>query len=152
MNDPTGNDLKLEFIDSMNTPIKEIMSNTCSIPNPTKQDIKKIQNMKIAIETVLELYHEDTSVQAILVRLRAREILDSFYIYKAKGELLKWLQEEFPIRVIENDLFIEMKEVTEKELGTETMDRLKQWFDEPFVKESIIEPDSNHHPLKKFRH
>lgn len=81
------------------------MNGICSIPNPTAEDYKKIINMKTAIETVLELYYGDTSVQSLLVRLRVKETLDSYYKYKEKGELLKWVQEEYPVKVIENDLF-----------------------------------------------
>lgn len=40
---------EVDFIDSVNTPIEEIMRGYCSKPNPTSSDIKKIENMKIAI-------------------------------------------------------------------------------------------------------
>ena len=96
LNDLSSNELKLEFIDSVNTPINDIMNGVCSVPNPTAEDQKRINNMKTAIETVLELYYADTSVQSLLVRLRAKETLDSYYKFKARGELLKWLHEEYP--------------------------------------------------------
>lgn len=77
--------------------------------------------------------------------------MGSYYKFKEANNLGSWIENEYPSQVIHNDLFTELREVSGDELGEEYVNRLKSWFDEDFVKQHIEKPDTDHHPLKRFR-
>ena len=47
---------KILFIDSLNTPINEIMQEKISLPDPKPTDYRRIKDMKSAIELVINLF------------------------------------------------------------------------------------------------
>ena len=101
-------ELLIEYFDSINTPIEDIMNEKVSVPEPKAEDTKKIKNQKTAMKVVRELLYSEIKIQSILVQLRIDEIVGSYYEAAKNDGLKQWLIDEYPAPVIRNDLIMEI--------------------------------------------
>ena len=65
-------------MDSINTPIEDIMEGKISVSNPDKESHAKVKNLKTAMMVIRELFYQGSKMQGILVKLRIEEILGSY--------------------------------------------------------------------------
>ena len=55
---------KLFYLDSLNTPINEIMEGKVTIPNASRADHQRIEDMKSAIEIILNIYQKNKTLES----------------------------------------------------------------------------------------
>ena len=129
-------DKHIFLLDSLNTPIADIMTGKISLPKPTAQDYGRYRDMKTSIELVEALYTTSVPLPALILRLRIDAIVGSYEKLKNEEEKFEWLKNEYPTPVIKSDLIEFMEEDALFDLGSEYTDRLRRWFSDEFVQKN----------------
>lgn len=77
--------------------------------------------------------------------------MNSYNTYKKNNTLDKWIAEEYPVKVLRNDLFNELDVAHAQDVGEEWVKRIRDWEKEEFVQENVVKYEGIKGSLDKFK-
>ena len=71
-------ELLIEYLDSINTPIEDVMKGKVSVPYPEPADFSKARNLNTSMRVMRDLLYTDTKMEVILAKLMIDDVIGSY--------------------------------------------------------------------------